>query len=188
MYDIRLKPKIRTTISLASFQDGERGRGVPNPQKERADGGAIVWRTLEYPHVEKGRDWFLSIGIIAVALSVASFIMGNILFGLLILISVATLFLFALRAPAEIRCELNKNGFFVEKTRYVFSDLKSFWVSEYDDGAVLHVKTKSVYSPYLNIPLRMEDALKVRGFLGKRVHEEEFNEPFSHQFAEILGL
>ncbi len=188
MYDIRLKPKIRTTISLASFQEGERRKGVPNPQKEHADGGAIVWRTLEYPYVEKGRDWFLSIGIIAFALSVASFIMGNILFGLLILISVATLFLFALRRPAEIRCELNKNGFFVEKTRYVFADLKSFWVSEYDGMVVLHIKTKSVYSPYLNIPLRKEDAPKVRGFLGKRVHEEEFSEPFSHQFAEMLGL
>lgn len=187
MPDIRPKHIIRTVISLPSY--GERGAGgAPNPQKGRGDGGTIVWRTLEYPHTEKGRDWFLSIGIVAVALSIASFILGNILFGLLILISTATLFLFALRAPAEIRCELGKNGFFVEKTRYAYADLKSFWVDLHRGTPVLHIKTKSTLSPYLNIQLRREDAGKVRGFLGRRVEEEEFNESFSYRIAEMVGL
>lgn len=187
MPDIRLKPNIRTVISLPSYGE-RRGTNAPNPQKERGDGGSIVWRTLEYPYAEKGRDWFLSIGIVALALAVAAFILSNILFGLLILISTSTLFLFALRRPTEIRCELNKNGFFVERTRYVYADLTSFWIDEHRGVPVLHARTKSVLSPYLNIPLRKEDAGKIRGFLGKRVKEEEFNEPFSHQIAEMVGL
>ncbi|MBI2048996.1 MAG: hypothetical protein HYT29_00975 [Parcubacteria group bacterium] len=188
MYDIRLKPKIRTVISLPSFSVQHRGTGVPDPQKEHADGGAIVWRTLEHPFVEKGRDWFLSVGIVAGALALASFILGNVLLGVFVVISAATLILFTLRAPAEIRCELNKNGFFVEKIRYAYKDIRSFWISGEKETPTLHVKTKSVYSPYLNIPLRKEDVPKVRGFLGRRVEEEEFAEPFSHRIAEALGL
>lgn len=189
MPDIRLKPKIRTVLSLPATFSGQRGgANTPNPQREHADGGAIVWRTLEYPYAEKSRDWFLSVGIIALALSIASLIFGNFLLGAFVVISAATLFLFALRRPAEIRCELNKNGFFVEKIRYLYKDIESFWISGEKETPALHVKTKSIYSPYLSIPLRKEDVGKVRGFLGRRVSEEEFNEPFSHRIAEAMGL
>lgn len=189
MPDIRLKPKIRTVLSLPAAFSGQRGgTNTPSPQKEHADGGAIVWRTLEYPYTEKSRDWFLSVGIIALALSIASLIFGNFLLGAFVVISAATLFLFALRRPAEIRCELNKNGFFVEKVRYAYKDIDSFWVDEHRGMPVLHARTKSVLSPYLNIPLRKEDTGKVRSFLGRRAKEEEFKEPLAHRLAEAIGL
>jgi len=187
-YDVRLTPKIRTTIAVpAPF--GERfGTDAPNPQKESAEGGTIVWRTLEHSYAEKTREWFWAIGIVAGALALAAVILGNILFGVLVVIATVAVFLAALRKPAHIRCELGKNGFVVQGTRYQYTDLFSFWVDDGRDPPVLHIKTNKTMTPYLNIPVRKEDAQKIRGFLGRRVSEEEFREPFAHLLAEAFGL
>lgn len=190
MPDIRLKPKIRTVISMPHSFELRRGNTVPSPQKEKADGGAIVWRTLEYPYAEKGRDWFWAVGIVAVALAVASLILGNALFGALIIISACAIFLHAVRKPAYIRCEVGKRGFMVENTLYGWKDMEAFWIDDEagDIVPLLHLKTKKPFSPYLSLPLRREDAAKLRGFLGRHISEERFNEPLSHQLAEIFGL
>ena len=162
-----------------------------NVQKENAEGGGVLaWRTFEYFHAEKSRDWFLAVGIVATALGIASLILGNALFAGLILVSTAAIFLHAVRKPASIRCEAGKKGIAVEKAFYSWKDIEVFWISDEQEGLapLLHLKTKKPFSPYLSLPLRREDKEKLRGFLGKYLAEERFDEPFSHRLAEVLGL
>ncbi|OGZ14045.1 MAG: hypothetical protein A3G11_01455 [Candidatus Lloydbacteria bacterium RIFCSPLOWO2_12_FULL_51_9] len=188
MPDIRLKPKIRTTIAVPSLGVRPQGAHFPKPEKDRADGGAIVWRTLEHPFHEKEREWFFSISILAGALAVASLILGNALFGILIVVSTAALFLHVSRVPTPIICEVNKNGIFLEKMRYRFEDLEHFWIDEKKEIPLLHLKTTKALSPHLHVPLRREDVQKIRGFVGKRMKEAEFPEPLAYKIAEALGL
>ena|SRR3989344_548240 len=188
MYDIRFTPKIRTTIAMPFSQNEREAARTPSPQKEHAEGGAIVWRTLEYVHREKDGNWFLAVGIVAAALAVAGAILGNVLFSGLVVIATIAVFLHAIRPPAHIRCEIGKNGILLEKTRYHYKDIERFWVREEGETPVLRLQTTHALSPYLHIPMRREDVSRVRGFLGRFVPEDEFPEPLAHQLAEAFGL
>ena len=48
----------------------------------------INWKTIEHNHQEKSSDWYWILGIIAIATAVLSIYFGNILFAIVILLSV----------------------------------------------------------------------------------------------------
>ena len=93
----------------------------------------LAWRASEHEHSHKDPDWFWAIGIIATSIAVISILSNNILFALFVLIGVSTLFMHAIKRPALIRININREGVSANNVFFPYEELESFWVFRDDE-------------------------------------------------------
>jgi len=148
----------------------------------------ITWNTLEYEQKEKGADWYFVLGIIAISASIASFLLDNILFSILILIGALTLAMYGARKPATINIEINDRGVIISNTLYPFTTLKSFWIEENTTTPKMIIQSEKTFMPYLILSLEDTNIDTVRIFLLEHLKEEELAEPLSQKVMDYLGF
>jgi hypothetical protein len=149
----------------------------------------ISWQALEYKHKEKTNDWYWAVIIIAISIAITAFILGNGLFGILIIIGTATLIMFSTRGPEVINIKIDQRGLVVGKDLYPFATLEEFWVDITDDhNHKILLKSKKTLMPLITIPLEEHHHLDVRELLLHYLPEKEMHEPLSHKIMERLGF
>lgn len=149
----------------------------------------IEWDAHEYEHKERSTDWFWAVGIIAVSLSIASVIFGNIIFGLLVLVGAFTLLLFASRPPSNLHVVVDEKGITRGKIRYPYTTLESFWIDTEHSHPKIILRSQKMFMPLIIVPLG--DNTNV-----EELHEnilqflpEEFHSlPFVEKILEYLGF
>jgi hypothetical protein len=150
----------------------------------------IAWQSHEYEYVEKNADWYWAMGIVVVAVAVVSFMVGNILFGIVILLGGFSLAIHAARKPALQNFEINQKGVMVDNILYPYVTLDSFWV---DDLSSPHpkiiLKSGKFLMPQIILPYPAnEDPEEVRDYISYYLPEEEMYEPITHKLMEYLGF
>ena len=149
----------------------------------------ITWESPEYIFREKSREWFIALGIIALALFVASILLKNFLFAIIITISTFTVILFAKRPPEHTLYEINKSGLIINTSFYPYSFLQSFWIDNTDQSwQKLLITSKKTLMPLIIIALGDQDPEEVKNFLANYLPEKEQYEPLSHKILEYLGF
>ena len=151
----------------------------------------IRWQAYEHEHFERGKDWFLALGIAAVCIAAISVLFGNVLFAILILVAAPTLALLAKTPQAIAEFELSDRGIRVNGTMHRFEEIISFWVEDHDaNPPILLIDTVKWLSPNFVIPLPPEhvDAKSVREFLAERTEEVPMKETYAHKVLEFFGL
>ena len=71
-------------------------------------GHSIIWEAPEFHHNPKSSDWFWAVAIIAISMTILTFIYGNILLGILLIIGTIGIFLHADRLPVVREIELKR--------------------------------------------------------------------------------
>jgi len=150
------------------------------------ENSSIIWQTQEYDFIPKTREWFWVVGIIAGGIVVASLLLGNLLFAILIAIAAFTVMLFGARPPQPILAELNQQGLKLNEESYTYKNLESFYVHKIP-GCIIF-KSKKALSPYLIIPLEYLDPDNTREFLLKHLPEVEHPIPFAELLSRRLGF
>ncbi|QQG37995.1 MAG: hypothetical protein HYS26_00355 [Candidatus Kaiserbacteria bacterium] len=149
----------------------------------------IRWQAYEHEHIERNRDWFVALGIAAVSIALISALLGNILFGILILVAAVTLAVLAKSPPPLVQFEVSDRGIRVAGTMHKYEEIIAFWVEDHDvHPPVLLVDTIKWLSPNLVIPIEGVDHRQVRAFLAERCEEKPMKEPISHKILEFFGL
>lgn len=155
-------------------------------------GNAILeWEGREYDHNPKSADWYWTIGIIAVAIMIASVLLGNYLFALLVFIAASALALHAAKKPPLHRFRLIEKGIVIGDDLHAFERMISFSVLEDVDGKLppmISIKTESWLSPHLIIPLENVDADMIYFYFLKHVDEKEHHHVFTDLVAAWLGF
>jgi hypothetical protein len=151
---------------------------------------SIHWSGYEHEHKEKTADWYWALATIAVSTALISAVLGNVLFGVLILAAASALAAIASRTPRVVEFELTEKGLRTGDVFHDFKEIRAFWVEEERfDEPVLIVETLRFMTPHLMIPLNDVSPAAVRTFLTKkRVQEIFLNEPLSHHVLEIMGF
>ena len=145
------------------------------------------WSALEYEYFPKSADWFWMVVILTLSIAVASFILGNFLFGVLIFVSGFGIILFGLRKPQNVFFSITGRGVQIKDKLYSYNGLESFWI--YYNPPVqkqLSLKSKKIFMPSIQIPLGDADPNIVRNFLLKFMPEKEYSESFSDSMMKIL--
>ena len=147
------------------------------------------WTALEYEYFPKSADWFWAVIILIAAIAAAAVILGNFLFGVLILASGLAVILYGLRKPQMIDFAITSRGVQIQNKLYPFDALESFWV-HYDPPhkKEISLKSKKAFMPYIQIPLADTDPNVLREFLIKFVKEKEHQEPFSDTLMRVFKL
>lgn len=132
------------------------------------------WQDFEYEYFEKSAEWFWSIIVLSLAVSAASFILDNFLFGILAGISGVSLALFGVKKPRFLDFGITVRGVQVGDKIFPYSELESFWL-HYDPPFIksLSLKSKKTFMPHIQIPLGDADPNAIREILLKFIKEKE---------------
>lgn len=147
----------------------------------------IVWETQEYEFTPKSRDWYWVVGIVAGGVVIASFIAGNVLFGILIAVAAFTVMLFGARPPQKIHAEITSQGISLNHEFHAFKSLESFWINTQGQPVIIF-KSRRTFSPYLIVPLEYLNPENTREFLVTYLKEEEHQIPFAELLSRRLGF
>jgi hypothetical protein len=149
----------------------------------------ISWSAYEHEHVERGRDWYIALGVVAVSIAVICVVFNNVLFGVLIIAAAITLAILAKRPPQFEVIELSDRGIKIGPTMHKYEEIISFWVEDHNtDPPLLLVDTTKFLSPNLIIPVVTVSPAEVRAFLRERIDEVPMKEPVAHKLLEAFGL
>jgi len=149
----------------------------------------IAWEAYEHHHVEKKSDWFWIVGIIIVSVAVASILLGNPLFGIMILIGGTVMLILASRPPKIVQYAVTQRGLRLDDTLYPYTTLEAYFIDEEDVlGPQLLVRSEKLFMPLLILPLPEEYIDEIEGIIAPRLPEEHIEEPFARKVLEFLGF
>ncbi len=151
----------------------------------------LEWEGREYDHNPKSTDWYWSLGIIAIASTIASVLFGNYLLAVLIVIATCAVALHASKQPPLHRFRLVEQGIIIGDEMHLFERMVSFSVLEDVQGEfppMLSIKTESWLSPHLIIPLEGVDADVVYTYFLQHVDEAGHEHTFVDLVAAWLGF
>ena len=149
----------------------------------------IEWDAHEYEHKERSPDWFWAVGIISVSVAIASVIFGNIIFGILVLISTFALALFINRPPSTLRVAVDEKGITRGKVRYPYQTLQSFWIDTEHPHKKIILRSEKLFMPLIIVPLGNEvDTEQLHENLSNFLPEEFHSLPLIERILEYLGF
>ncbi len=148
----------------------------------------IEWDAHEYEHKERNQDWFWAVGIISISLAIASVIFGNIILGILVLISVFSLALFINKPPETIHVVVDERGITMGNMHYPYSTLDSYWLDSDHPHAKILLRSERPYLPLIIIPTGDMNAEKLDATLSQFLPEKYHSLPFVEKILEYLGF
>ena len=149
----------------------------------------ISWDAPERHYTEKNSDWYWAVGIISFTAAALAFMFGQVIFGILIVVSAVALTLHASTAPRIVHVEINDRGVILNDSLYPFLHLESFWIDPYHNPPKIILKSQKTFMPFVHIHIAEDiDPESVRKVLLTYIAETEHDEPLTVRLMERLGF
>ena len=148
----------------------------------------LEWEAPEYNHKKRTPDFLWTIGLIALAIAIASIWFGNLVFAIFVLVAGASLIMFTIREPGQMNFAIKTEGLMVGKDKYEWKNIKGFNIIKGDPYGKLLIETSKYFLPVYAIPLPMSVVEGVKVELSKVIPKAEIKESASMAFAEKIGL
>jgi hypothetical protein len=148
----------------------------------------LEWTAPEHMYTQKTTDWYWIVAIVSATLTLLSILLGNTLFGILILVSSFTLALHASHPPKIIDIKVTDKGVQAGSTLYPYGSLESFWIEEKELHPRILLKSESKLAPYIVILLGDVPAEDIRQVLDTYLHEIKHSEPFLEKLLIWFGF
>lgn len=127
--------------------------------------------------------------IITGGIALASVILGNIIFGILVIIAAGSLSLYINRPPRILKIEVTETGVRRDNIFYPFETLASFWLDLDHPHPKIFFRSHKFFMPLIMVPIGTEtDTMKLREFLLSKMREEYHSLPFLERVLEYLGF
>lgn len=150
---------------------------------------SITWEAPEHHHFEKSPEWYVAIAIVALAGVIAAFLIGNILFGVVVILSGVVLAISSMRAPVTIPYAVTARGVRIDDRLYPYTSLESFYIDEDDPkGPQLLLRSEHLFSPLVVLPIPEDEIDDIEDILASRLPEEYLEEPFFTKLLEFFGF
>ena len=149
----------------------------------------ITWHAPERHYTEKNSDWYWAVGIISFTAAALAFMFGQVIFGILIVVSAVALTLHASVAPRIVHVEINDRGIILDDASYPFLHLESFWIHPDHYPPKIILKSQKNFMPFIHIHIANDlDPETVRQVLLTYIAETEHEEPLTVKIMERLGF
>ena len=149
------------------------------------------WTFEAYDRHERGLLWYSISGLIVGLMLVYSIATGNFLFGVLIIIGTAVLFLRHVQEPPELVCAIDAQKIALGSSEYPFDSIKLFWIiKNASDEPVLYFQQKQGWHGILSVPVSGQDYEVIREYLRGFIAEsaEHKFEPFFDSLFRTLKI
>lgn len=148
----------------------------------------INWHAPDFIKSERSTDWYWAVGVVTIAIAVAGFVFGNVLFGILVIIASFALVLQTSRDPEVREYTVSREGIKAGNVLYPYSSLQSFWVENNPYEQKILLQSEKPWMPYIVIPIEEVDPEEIRDFMIQYLPEEEHQEPLAQKIMEYLGF
>lgn len=151
----------------------------------------LTWKAYEHKHKgDKSTDWYWTLGLVVLSIAIASILLGNSLFALLIIVAASALGLSANQKSIENSYTINTRGISINERLYPYKNLEAFWIDETRPGDnVLIIDAQQSLVPHLiiNIPSSI-DPNTVQDYLLDYLPEDELYESPAQRIGELFGF
>ncbi len=148
----------------------------------------ISWHAPEYIHTEKTVDWYWIVGIITISIAIIAIILNDVIFAVLIIISIATLSLYATRPPHMVEIDITSTGVHNGSTYHPYDELESYWVETRHAFPKVIFKSKKKLMFFISILLEDADPEEVNHILSQHLPKVEHTEPLLEKLLIYLGF
>ncbi len=136
---------------------------------------------------KKSKNWYITLAVVGVGGSLASFIVGNILFGLLLLIGIFAIALAGSRPELSHAYGLSEKGVHIDKQIIPWDKIQEFSLKE-GEPYLLNIDTNTSVGN-TTIPLYDIDFRAVRTeFKNHDVDESDHVETIIENITRLIGL
>lgn len=135
-----------------------------------------AWQVSEYERHERGRTWYIVMGIIALLLIFYALKTQNFLFALIIILAGIILYVQSHQEPLTVQFAIADAGIIVNNRFYAYGELTSFYLVYNSEVKTLFFETKSALRPMLRISLLDADPDEITDTLRKYLPEKEGTE------------
>ena len=146
----------------------------PIPRKVTTDNEPVHWSAVEYINGEKNGLWFISFGLIVLALiAIDILFLHAYTFSALVIVMAISVIVFSRRPARTIDYTLSGDqGLYVGERLYHFSEFKSFGlVRDHNQHSLMLIPTKR-FSPGVSVYFPEEAGEKIVDILGARLPME----------------
>lgn len=156
---------------------------------EHGTDALLSWRAPEYDIRERSKDWFLALWIIAGAGAIASFIVKNFTFAILLLLIAFVISIIAKRPPKLLPTTISDEGITFGSNRYTFERIKGFLVEKKDTTVgTIFIELKSAIMPVVTIPIRDVTPEEVDELLLSFIPRKHIEESLFEKIAHYFGI
>jgi len=159
-----------------------------------ADQGRKImgWTVPEYDQPDREQGWYALAVILGLIFLVHSFLNGNFLFAVIIIIGAFIIIMRDGREPMPVNFSLTDEGVIIGKRFYDYDEIKNFAIVYKPHQGVknLYFEFKSAFKQRLSIPLNNQNPLPIRENLLRYLPEdlERTDQPLSEALAKLFKL
>ena len=152
----------------------------------------ISWPVPEYDKHEKGGGWYIFYSLIAFLLILYSFLSGNFLFAVIIIIAAIVIVLRDGQEPDFVKISLTEEGIMVGRKFYDYDEFKNFSIVYKPKLEIknLYFEFSNSLKPRLSIPLKKMNPLLIRKSLLRYLPEDldRTDRPLSEELGKLFKL
>lgn len=166
-------------------------------QKQNKDDGSedygevfFNWKFPEFPKYHRDKSWYVWAVVVIVLLLLFSIFSGNLLFGLIVIMSALIILMFQ-RSDDEVEFKITEDGISINQKFYNYQDIQNFFIIyEPPEVKTLYFEPKSIISPRIPVALEDQDPVKIRELLLQYLDEDldREDEPVSDQTSRLFKL
>lgn len=148
----------------------------------------LQWQGQESEFTPKSPTWYWALGILSVGSSVAAFIVGNILFGIILLLAGLTATLLGTRHPVTHTFRITDRGIFVGEQLFKYDNITRFAIDESHNKKLLFELKEGIVKVMI-IPLEGTDHRTIRTeFKNRNIEEAEHLNTYVARLSDWMGL
>ncbi len=149
----------------------------------------ISWNALEFEHKVKTNDWYWTVGVIAVILSVWRFYVGDYVLGIFIVLSGLCLIMLGGHKPEQIDILIDEEGIIIGHNSYVWSNVLGYAIVSAGGKVTLILETTAKLVPIvtLDIPEGI-DPEAVNTIMSSHVEPKDLLPSRSQAILKIFGF
>lgn len=148
----------------------------------------VSWEAEEYITKNHNAGWYIGLFIVAISLGVLAIFLQGWTFLALIIISVVTILVFALRPPRKIKYKIDSRGITEGKILHKYADFRAFGILKEDNhySAILIPKQRFGLSVKIYFPEGSGEAIVDQ--LGNHLPMEEVKLDFLDKIVNFLRI
>lgn len=149
------------------------------------------WSVKEYERHERGKNWYLIMGLFGAAIVAFGVLSGNYLFALITILFGIILFMQDMVEASDVYFAMTNTGIVVGKKYYRYSEINNFWII-YNPPFTknLYFSQNSLLHHRIQVPLYDFDPRPLRDYLGQYLEEdlEQEEEPLSDRMSRLMKI
>jgi len=134
----------------------------------------VSWTASEYIDHQQGLNWFLSLGLITLAVAGLTYLLSKDIFGVVVILMLGLITgVFAHRTPKQRQYQMSDSGLSIDDKNYPYTDFKSFFIIQ--EGALTSINLISIkrFMPNISIYFNPADQEKIINILQDHLAYEQ---------------